>query len=264
MKNYKNNKIMALAALWLLAPITAIAQTEPAKPPLRICSAINRPPMEYFNAAQQPVGIDIDLANVLASRLNMTASFINTPFAGLIPSLLAGHCDIIMAQLFIKPARLKVIDEIPYMSSQVDYIFKAGKPKISSPEDLSGRKIAGIIGTTSIDIMNDTNKTLAAAHRPPINIMPFSENSSALQQVEFGQVDGYAVAYETGLYYTRLQPKIFELGGAPFGKIATGIGISKQNKPLEAAITIALDGIRKDGSYAMIFKRWDLEGDMLP
>ncbi len=219
--------------------------------------------MEYFNANQEPIGIDIDLANILASRLNMTPRFINTPFSGLIPSLLAGHCDIIMAQLFIKPARLKVIDEIPYMISQVDYIFKAGTPKIAGPEDLSGRKIAGIIGTTSIDIMNDTNKTLTAAHRPPIIIMPFAENTSALQQVEFGQVDGYAVAYETGLYYTKLQPKIFELGGLPFGKIATGIGISKQNKALEAAITIALDGIRQDGTYQLIFKRWDLAGDML-
>jgi polar amino acid transport system substrate-binding protein len=72
------------------------------------------------------------------------------------------------------------------------------------------------------------------------------------------------VAYETALYYANLEPSVFEVGGAPYFKILTGIGIAKSNQGLEAALKGALQGLMKDGSYAAVFTKWHLEPDMLP
>jgi polar amino acid transport system substrate-binding protein len=254
--------LLAFASVGL-TPLPSHAETA-APPTLTACSAMNRPPTEFFNAHQQPEGLDIDLGNLLASRLGMRIKFVNTPFGGLIPALLADHCDIILSQLFIKPPRLKVINEIPYMVSQVSYILKAGAPALSGPEDLSGQKVSSVLGSTSVDMMKATNVSLLAAHKPPIDIILFPENTSALQQLQFGRVAAYGVAYETALYYTNLQPKLFEIGCKPFGKILTGIGIRKDQPNLQTKITIALDGLMRDGSYAAMFKKWHLEADMLP
>ncbi|MDE8350006.1 MAG: ABC transporter substrate-binding protein [Acidocella sp.] len=246
-----------------LTPLPARADTTVPQT-LTACSAMNRPPMEFFNDHQRPEGADIDLGNLLASRLGMRIKFINTPFGGLIPALLADHCDIILSQLFIKPPRLKVINEIPYMVSQVSYILKAGAPKLSGPEDLSGQKVSSVLGSTSVEVMKTTNVSLQAAHKPPIDIILFPDNISALQQLQFGRVAAYGVAYETGLYYANLEPKLFELGCPPFGRILTGIGIRKDQSALQTKITIALDALMRDGSYAAVFKKWHLEADMLP
>ena len=195
-----------------LAPQGAMAGTPMlpanvvARKTLTVCSAVSLPPMEFFSKDQKPQGVDIDLANALASRLNLKTKIINSPFAGLIPALLAHNCDVIMSQLFIKAPRLKVIDEIPYMYSQEGFILKAGKPKLKSPEDLSGMKAASVTGTTATDLMKAANVKLAAAGKPPINIVLFPDNTPALQQVQFGRVQAYGVAYETALYYAALQP----------------------------------------------------------
>jgi polar amino acid transport system substrate-binding protein len=227
------------------------------------CSAVNLPPMEFFSPAQQPEGVDIELGDALAKRMGLQAKWVNIPFAGLVPALLAGHCDVIMSQLFIKPARLKVIDEIPYMYSQEGFILKAGLPKLSGPQALSGEKAATVTGTTATDLLNQANTALKAAGKPPVTIVMFPENTPALQQVQFGQVAAYGVAYETALYYSHLQPGQFELGGPPYFKILTGIGVSKSTPGLKAGLSNALAAMMRDGSYAAIYQKWNLNVDML-
>lgn len=247
----------------MAAPVSLPADVTASKT-LTFCSAVSLPPMEFFSPAQTPEGVDIELGDAIAAKLGVTAKYINIPFAGLIPALLAGHCDAILSQLFIKPPRLKVIDEIPYMYSQEGFILKAGAPKITGPEALSGEKAATVTGTTATDLMKKANAALAAAGKPPINIVMFPENTPALQQVQFGQVAAYGVAYETALYYSALEPSQFEVGSPPYFKILTGIGVAKSNPGLKAAITGALDAVMGDGTYAAIYKKWNLQADMLP
>jgi polar amino acid transport system substrate-binding protein len=258
----------------LLAVVLGAALASPARAALpaniaasktiTFCSAVTLPPMEFFNAQQQPEGVDIDLGNALAQRLGVKSKWINMPFAGLIPALLADHCDAIMSQLFIKPPRLKVIDEIPYMNSQEAVLLKAGSPKIATLAALSGKKAATVTGTTATQLLDEANDALKKDGKPPITIVMFPENTPALQQLQFGQVYAYGVAYETALYYGKIAAGQFEVGGPPYYKILTGIGVSKQQPGLEAALKTALAAMIKDGSYAAIFKKWGLEADMLP
>ena len=230
---------------------------------IRYCSAISLPPMEFMNAKTQPTGVDIELGDALARRLGVTPRWINMPFAGLIPALLADHCDAIISQLFIKQSRLKVIDEIPYMNSHEAVLMKAGTPKVGTLAGLSGRKAATVTGTTATILLQKANTALDAAHQKPIDIVMFPENTQALQQLQFGQVPAYGVAYETARYYTHIAPGQFELGGPPYFKIVTGIGLRKDESVLNTALRGALAGMLKDGSYAKIFGKWDLKIDML-
>jgi polar amino acid transport system substrate-binding protein len=262
---------LSLAACIALAtPRVAHAASTPlpaditASKTITFCVAIELPPLEFFSPTQQPEGSDIDLGNVLAKHMGLQVKWVNTPFAGLVPNLLAGHCDAILSGLFIKPARLAVIDEIPYMYAREGFILKAGSPKLSGPEALAGEKAATVTGTTATDLLNQANAALQKAGKKPITIVMFPENAPALQQVQFGQVAAYGVAYETALYYTKLDPSQFELGGPSYFKILTGIGVSKSQPGLEAALTGALHAMMADGSYAAVFNKWSIGIDMLP
>jgi polar amino acid transport system substrate-binding protein len=231
---------------------------------LSICSAINRPPMEFFNAAQHPEGVDIALGAALAAQLQLKPRFLNIDFASLVPALLAGDCDIVLAQLFIKPERLKVIDEIPYMNAQTGILVLAGTPPVTEPQELAGKTVVAVAGTTSADNLAKTNLLLARTAQKPIHIVLVPGNIPALQQLLYHQADAYAVAYETGAYYAQLRPGIFALGGKPYFKIEAGIGVAKNKAALRDALQAALARLRANGAYAAIFAQWHLTADMLP
>ena len=150
------------------------------------------------------------------------------------------------------------------MNSQEGVIIKAGSPKIASLAELSGKKAATVTGTTATALLEEANDALVKQGKPPINIVKFPENTPALQQVQFGQVYAYGASYEMALYYGKVSPAQFEVGSPPYFKILTGIGVSKKQPAIEAALRTELAGMMKDGSYAAIFKKWSLEEDMLP
>jgi len=231
---------------------------------ITFCSSLTLPPLEFLSDSQQPEGSDIDLGDALAKRLGVTAKWINMPFAGLVPNLLAGHCDAVLSGLFIKPERLKVINEIPYMYTREGFLLKTGKPLLSGPEALSGEKAATVTGTTATNLLTAANVALVKEGKKPITIVMFPENAPALQQVQFGQVAAYGVAYETALYYSALDPSQFEVGGPAYFKILSGIGVSKSQPGLQAALTGALHDVMADGTYATIFNKWHIGVDMLP
>ncbi|MGE4482572.1 ABC transporter substrate-binding protein [Acidocella sp.] len=228
------------------------------------CSSLTQPPMEFVNAQQKPEGADIELGDLLAQRLGLKTKWVNIPFAGLIPALQAGECDAIISQLFIKPARLQVIDELPYMYSQEIILFKKGSPTVDTLSGLSGKKVASVTGTTATVLLQAENEKLKQAGAPLIKIVDFPSNTAALQQLQFGQVAAYGVSYEIGLYYNQTAPGEFQIGGKPYFKILTGIGIRKSDSGLRDALQATLADTMKDGSYAAIFKKWNLATDMLP
>lgn len=230
---------------------------------LTFCSALSQPPMEFVNTQQQPVGLDVELGTALAQRLGLKVKWVNTPFAGLIPALQAGACDAIISQLFIKPARLEVVDMVPYMYSQEIILFKNGMPTVDNLAALSGKKVASVTGTTATVLLNAENEKLKQAGKPPIHIIDFPSNTDALQQLQFGQVAAYGVAYEIGRYYNQTAPGEFVTGGAPYFKILTGIATRKSETGLRDALQEKLADMMKDGSYASLFKKWDLTSDML-
>lgn len=266
----KSRSIVAVAVAALSLAVAGAPRARAALPPamaksktIRFCSAINLPPMEFMSPQTKPEGVDIDLGDALAKSLGLKAVYINMPFAGLIPALLADHCDAIISQLFIKKSRLQVIDEIPYMVSHEAVLLKPGAPKVPDLEALSGKKVATVTGTTATVLLDKANVALKAAGKPPIDIVAFPENTQALQQLQFGQVAAYGVAYETARYYVHKVPGQFAMGGPPYFKIATGIGLRKNETALNQALTGALATLMKNGTYAAIFKKWDLGIDML-
>jgi polar amino acid transport system substrate-binding protein len=231
---------------------------------LRFCSSINLPPMEFMNPQTRPEGADIDLGDALAKHLGLKPVYINMPFAGLIPALLADHCDAIISQLFIKKSRLKVIDEIPYMLSHESVLTKPGAPKVPDLEALSGEKVATVTGTTATILLDKANESLKAAGKKPIDLVLFPDNTGALQQLQIGEVAAYGVSYEAGRYYAHKLPSQFALAGPPYFEISTGIGLRKDETGLNQALTAALATLRQNGTYDRIFKKWDLTIDMLP
>ena len=264
--------IAAALTAGFLALAGSTAQAADIKTPDRIksagkivyCSDISGPPLGFFDENSQPTGSDIDLGNELAKRLGVKAEWANTPFAGIVPALQAKNCDAILSQLFDKPARREVIDFVDYMYSSQALLVAKGNPKnIKSLDDLSGIKIAAENGTTIQSLVEEQNKKFTDAGKAPANLVIFPKDNDARQALQIGQVDVYGTTLESAGYFLAKAGHIFDIGGEPFGKIVTGIGIRKDDPELKAALQAAYDSMKADGSHLAILKKWGMEGDVL-
>ena len=264
------------AVLWAGGAFLALASAataESIKAPANIatagkivyCSDISGPPLGFFDENSQPVGSDIDLGNEIAKRLGVTAEWANTPFSGIVPALQAKNCDAILSQLFDKPARREVIDFVDYMNSSQSLLVAKGNPKnIKSLDDLSGVKVAVENGTTIQSLIEDQNKKFAEAGKVPAEVVVFPKDSDARQALQIGQVEVYGTTLESAAYFLQKAGHIFDIGGDPFAKILTGIGIRKEDGELKAAVQSALGSMKADGTYLGILTKWGMEGDVLP
>ena len=82
-----------------------------------------------FEKAGKRVGVDIDIANLLAKKLGVTAKIVvPKSFSDLIPMLQAGDIDIIMAGMSITFVRAKIVDfSTPYFDTGLSILLNKAK-----------------------------------------------------------------------------------------------------------------------------------------
>jgi len=232
---------------------------------LRICSDIVSPPLEYYTAGHVPTGSDVQIGNAIARHLRLKAVWLETQFSGIIPALLAGHCDVIISQLFIKPARERVVNFVPYMYSGESIVVKHGNPdRITGLNDsLCGRTVATTIGTTAGLDITTQSAACTKAGKHPIKPLLYQDDIQALDQLALGRAQAYATTTETAAYYMGKARGTYAFAGHPFGRILTGIAMRKGDPVLLHAMRKAFHAIEHSRVYNLIMSRWGLHFDEL-
>lgn len=228
------------------------------------CSGMDSPPMGFFDPASQPKGVYVELGEEIAKRLGKKIEWRITPFSGLIPALLAKQCDLLIEQLFDKPERRQVIDIVNYMySSQSVVVLKGNLAGIQSLDDLSGKKVAVLNGSTIGSLLEAHNKKLEQAGKQPMGLVIYNTDNDAFQALRVKQADAYGTTIETAGYYQSIAPDLFDIGVPAFARILTGIGIRKDDQQLSAAVTQIIKDMQADGSYDALLAKWNIKADRL-
>ncbi|WP_448680893.1 ABC transporter substrate-binding protein [Pseudomonas nicosulfuronedens] len=258
-----------LLALCLAAPLAHADVKIPDRlqnaSKVTFCGGMDSPPMGFYDSNQKLTGVTIDLGEAIAKRLgDKKIDWRITPFSGLIPALLAGQCDMLVDQLFDKPERREVIDMVNYMYSSQAVVVAKGNPEgIRSLDDLSGKKVAVLNGSTIRTLLDAHNEKLAKAGKPPMKVVVYNTDTDAFQSLRIRQTDAYGTTVETAGYYQSMAPDLFEIGVPAFARILTGLGIRKDDKQLSEAVTQIIKDMQADGSYAALLAKWHIEGDKL-
>ena len=266
---HKPSALVAVVSLSLCAHLAWAAPSVPDRlkqaPKMTYCSGMDSPPLVFFDAAQKPQGLTVDLGLEIARRLgNKQVDWRVIPFSGLVPALLAGQCDMIVDQLFDKPERRQVIDIVNYMYSSQSVVVPKGNPKgIKVLADLSGHKVAVLNGSTIKTLLDAENDTLTQAGKPPMKLVVYNTDTDAFQALRISQVDAYGTTVETAGYYANMAPDLFQEAVPAFSRILTGLGIRKDDAQLSAAVSQVIDQMRADGDYTRLLAKWHVESDKL-
>jgi ABC-type amino acid transport substrate-binding protein len=143
------------------------------------------PPFGFEDSEGNLTGFDIELINAIAKVWGVKVEFVRLTSADRIPLLVAGEVDIVVASLTHTRERETAIDfRQTYFIDRQGLLVRrdAGFNKI---DDLQGKRIAAIQGTTSIQQI----ELYAQNNQVEIEIVPFQEYLSALKALEAGNVE---------------------------------------------------------------------------
>lgn len=198
------------------------------------------------------VGFDIDMMDLVASKLAVTQTVVDTPFEGIKSGqdLNTGKCDVAAAGMTIKPERTKVLDfSVPYFNATQALLIKTGSG-YSSLEALKGKKLGVQSGTTGKDYI--TSKKLT-----DVAVSEFEDLATLQQALATNQVDAAFNDFPVWTDYIKKNPGKFAIGvefdtGEQYGYAVKKGGSPELLKTVDGVITAA----KADGRYDAIYKKW--------
>jgi polar amino acid transport system substrate-binding protein len=155
-----------------------------------VCTDPSYPPLESFDENGDYIGFDIDTATAVAEIWGVEPVFQETSFAGILPALDSGRCDVAWSGLFIDPERTKTFSAVPLQETASVIMVVAGNPEdISSPEDLAGKTVVSQTGSNLLRLAQQISDDNEANGLEASNVQGYDKFNDAIQQLASGRAD---------------------------------------------------------------------------
>lgn len=232
------------------AAILVLGSAAQAQDTVRIATEGAYAPFNFMNDAGEPAGFEIDLGNAICAQAGLTCEFVINDWDSIIPNLLAGNYDMIMAGMSITDERLETIDfsQNYFPPDPSKFVAMAG-----SGLDLStveGKRIGVQGGTIQAAY---AEKNLSSNN----TVLSFGTADQAMADLAGGNLD---TILADGGY---LDPVVNASGGAiefVGGEVMIGNGIGaglrKDEAELKGKLDAALTALKKDGTVDKLIAQW--------
>jgi polar amino acid transport system substrate-binding protein len=188
---------LLIALLWLLlAPRDdgTLAQIQ-RRGTLRVGLDASFPPFETIDQNGQIVGLDVDLARIIAADLGVETELVNIGFDGLYDALLARRVDMVISGLPYDPRWTQdVAYTRPYFNAGQVLVTGTDDPPIKAVKDLAGRTVAVEWGSQA-----DMEGRRLVEEIEEITLLRRPTAAEALEAVLGGQADAAIVDGVSGL-----------------------------------------------------------------
>ncbi|WP_327309048.1 ABC transporter substrate-binding protein [Streptomyces sp. NBC_01298] len=233
---------------------------------VRVATDVPYAPFEMFVAEGKPelTGLDYDLGQALGAKLGVKFEFAPQKFDGIVPAIQAGKFDAAMSAMTDNKERQAVVDFVDYSVSGSGIMVIKGNPeKITTLDDLCGKKAAVQAATNQLDLLKENQAKCKAAGKSEIDIQTFPKDSDAqlalrsgkvVAQVQTKPAAGWTAKTADGGNAFQIVDDPAAAGG--YGASPNGIAVSKKLPQLSDAILKALQALIDDGTVTKIFDKY--------
>ncbi len=190
-------------------------------------------------------GFDVEIAKAIAAELGIEASgieFIESISKNREDFIVNGTADFIVATYTINDKRKEKVGFAgPYFVAGQDIMVKKGDTAIKGKDDLAGKKVCSVTGSTPA--------TRVKEQVPTAQLTLFGTYTECAEAMRNGQVQATTTDNVILLGLIDANPGEFELVGAPFSDEPYGIGVKKEDTDFRTFINDVLEAMYKDGRY---------------
>ena len=192
-----------------------------------------------FSSGGEFTGFDVDVAKYVANELGYTEEqieFVESPSANRENMLANGQVDMIFATYSITDERKQTVDFAgPYFVAGQDLLVRAEDTEIQGPDDLNGKNLCSVTGSTSAQRIKDE-------HAEQVNLLERPGYAECVTAMQSGQIDAVTTddIILAGLAAQESNAGQFKVVGNPFSEEKYGVGLTKGSELCEdinAAIT---------------------------
>ena len=207
-------------------------------------------PFAYERPTKEIVGYDVDIIKAVAQKAGLKIKIVNTPWTGIFAALNNGDVDLVISGVTINDKRKQSYDfTAPYFEAR-QLIAVPQSSNVKSLQDLAGKKVGVVTGSTGDDISSrafgKTNPDIRRFESTPVVI---SELANSGLDAAIG--DNGVIAFRVQEHKT-----LKTVSDPSFPKEYFGIVVKQGNKALQDKLNAGLAAIKADGSYATIYKKW--------
>jgi polar amino acid transport system substrate-binding protein len=217
-------------------------------PPLRIGISSLSPPFA-FQLDGRFVGLEVDFARELSRTLGRRIKLVDLPFKSLVPALLEGRVDVVMAGMGATAAReVRVAFSQPYFHSGLTGLVRRSDVTRFSSAPCSAR-FSVLAGSTGEKFVREKcTNTLA--------VFPTDSREIAIAEVKLGRADVMVSEFSVVAWAVSGDEGGLVLRREPLQREDLAWAVRRQDLDLLRQIDGALEQWRADGTRDLVLDRW--------
>ena len=243
----------AALALPLLASPLAWAQQAldevMAAKTLRVAIPTDFPPYGFVGTDLKPQGLDIDMAQYIATKLGVKVELIPVTSANRIPYLQTRKADLVISTLGKNAEREKVIDFAIAYSPFYQAVFAAKSLPVKSFADLAGKTVGVTRG--AIEDMELTKLAPSGAE-----IRRFEDNNATVSAYVSGQVQVIATGASVAGAMMARNPQLGTEYKLVIKESPNFIGVAKGEDKLRAKVNEIVLAAKASGDLDKLAVKW--------
>ena len=213
------------------------------------------PPFEFVimkDGKKEYVGIDFDLAQLIADEIGVELEFSEVAFNALIPTLQADKIDMIVSGMTYTDERAKQVDFSDfYFETYNQFIVpKDDEGEYKEVSDFKGKKI-GVLKASVQEIL--ANKIL-----PDNDIVPMNKNGDVIEALKAGRVDAVIMdSIVVDDFVSQNKDKIIAVDDVVIedAEVGKSIAVKKDNKELLETINKVINEAKANGTLDEIIEK---------
>jgi len=217
----------------------------------------------YATDASTVVGSDVDYAQLLADALGLKLQIVPIAWPDWPLGLTSGKYDAVISNVGVTEQRKEKFDFTTYRLGLHGFYVRADSPikQIKTPEDIAGLRIITGSGTSQERILLEWNKQNLARGLKPVEIQYFDDDAASRVALLSGRADANLGPNSALAFQAARDGKIRSVGTVNAGwPVKADVAIAtRKGSGLADALTLATNGLIRNGKYVQALSRWSLQ-----
>lgn len=225
------------------------------------------PLVDYATDAKTPIGVEPDIAQLLADGLGLELQLVPIAWADWPLGLTSGKFDAVISNITVTEERKAKFDFSSYRNDLLGfYVAKNGKvQKIEKPEDVAGLKVIVGAATNQEQILLRWIEDNKAKGLAPTEVQYYDDQAVLDLALQSGRADVYLGPNATEAFKAQKNGKTRLVGTFSGGwPLTAEIAVAtRRNSGVAEAFTTVLNAQIQQGNYAKTLTRWNLTSEAI-